>query len=55
LIQELSFPVYRRVVTMIVEMVRIDPGDLLAAQDRDAQLPQTTPAGAQSENRERPR
>ena len=50
LIEELSFPVYRRVATMIfvpadsqnassVEMVRIDPRDLQEAQDRDAALP----------------
>lgn len=48
LIQELSFPVYRRVATMIfvpaesqhassIEMVSIDPGDLQKAQDRDAE------------------
>jgi hypothetical protein len=45
LIEGLSFPVYRRVSTMIlvpaaqpssVEMVTIDPADLEAAQDRDA-------------------
>ena len=45
LIEELSFPVYRRISTMIfvpgkshassVEMVTIDPRDLQAAQDRD--------------------
>jgi hypothetical protein len=46
LIAELSFPVYRRVSTMIflpaqshqassVEMIVIDPQDLRAAQDRD--------------------
>ena len=45
LIEELSFPVYRRVATMIfvpadahassVEMVSIDPRDLQEAQDRD--------------------
>ncbi len=44
LIEELSFPVYRRVSTMIflpgqnassVEMVAIDPRDLQAAQSRD--------------------
>jgi hypothetical protein len=45
LIEELSFPVYRRVSTMIfvpgksgissTEMVTIDPRDLQAAQDRD--------------------
>jgi len=48
LIEELSFPVYRRVATMIfvpadsqnsssVEMLAIDPRDLQDAQDRDAQ------------------
>jgi hypothetical protein len=45
LIEGLSFPVYRRVATMIlvpaaqaasVEMVTIDPADLKTAQDRDA-------------------
>jgi hypothetical protein len=50
LIQELSFPVYRRVATMIfvpaasghaLEMVAIDPRDLQETQDRDAQLPRT--------------
>ena len=45
LVEELSFPVYRRVATMIfvpadshsssVEMVSIDPRDLQEAQDRD--------------------
>jgi hypothetical protein len=46
-IEELSFPVYRRVATMIfvpansrnpssTEMVAIDPSDLAEAQDRDA-------------------
>ena len=44
LIEELSFPVYRRVSTMIfvpgesassVEMVAIDPQELQAAQERD--------------------
>lgn len=50
LIEGLSFPVYRRVLTMIfvpgqscptssVEMVTIDPLDLQAAQDRDAAMP----------------
>ena len=50
LVEQLSFPVYRRVATMIfvpadsqnpssVEMVRIDPRDLQEAQDRDAALP----------------
>lgn len=46
LIEELSFPVYRRISTMIfvpaqsrsssIEMVTIDPLDLQAAQQRDA-------------------
>jgi hypothetical protein len=53
LIEELSFPVYRRVSTMIlvpgqhvssVEMVAIDPRDLQAAQDRDAAAPSRLPA-----------
>ena len=46
LIEEISFPVYRRVATMIfvqaptqgtssIEMVAIDPQDLQAALDRD--------------------
>ena len=50
LIEELSFPVYRRVATMIfvpadsqnsssVEMLAIDPRDLKDAQDRDAKAP----------------
>ena len=50
LIEELSFPVCRRVATMIfvpadsqnsssVEMVAIDPRDLQDAQDRDAKVP----------------
>jgi hypothetical protein len=50
LIEQLSFPVYRRVATMIfvpadsqnassVEMVSIDPRDLQDAQDQDAALP----------------
>jgi hypothetical protein len=49
LIEGLSFPVYRRVSTMIfvpaqshhassVEMVTIDPRDLQAAQDRDGAM-----------------
>jgi hypothetical protein len=48
LIEGISFPVYRRVATMIfvpapsparssIEMVTIDPRDLQAALDRDAQ------------------
>ncbi len=53
LIEELSFPVYRRVSTMIlvpgqhassVEMVAIDPRDLQAAQDRDGAVPSGLPA-----------
>jgi hypothetical protein len=49
LIEGLSFPVYRRVATMIfvpspsqasaIEMVTIDPRDLRAAQDQDAGTP----------------
>jgi hypothetical protein len=50
LIEGLSFPVYRRISTMIfvpaqshprssIEMVTIDPIDLQAAQDRDAVAP----------------
>jgi len=44
LIEELSFPVYRRVSTLIflpphgsssIEMVNVDPVDLAAAQERD--------------------
>ncbi len=57
LIEDLSFPVYRRVATMIfvpadfqnpsmVEMVTIDPRDLQEAQDRDAA---TKPASVQTE------
>ena len=55
LIEELSFPVYRRISTMIflpgqgrqassLEMVTIDPRDLEAAQDRD-QYNESTTAG----------
>jgi len=33
-----------------VEMVAIDPRDLQDAQDRDAELRRTAPAGAQSES-----
>ena len=53
LIEELSFPVYRRVATMIfvpgsprsssVEMVTIEPRDLQAAQERDAAKPSHMP------------
>ncbi len=56
-IEELSFPVYRRVATMIlvpadsqnssaIEMVSIDPRDLREAQDRDAA---TKPPSTQAE------
>jgi hypothetical protein len=52
----LSFPVYRRVATMIfvpgespgtssVEMVAIDPRDLQEARDRDSKGPPTSIAG----------
>ena len=53
LIEGLSFPVYRRVSTMIlvpaqshqaVEMVTIDPLDLQVAQDRDAAAHQSVAA-----------
>lgn len=46
LIEELSFPVYRRVTTMIllaadarqssIEMVTVEPADLAAAHERDS-------------------
>ncbi len=49
LIEELSFPVYRRVATMIfvparsqssaIEMIAVDPLDLQAAQERDGAVP----------------
>jgi hypothetical protein len=59
LIEQLSFPVYRRVATMIfvpaeshrassVEMVSIDPHDLQEAQDRDAATQPNSPARAHS-------
>ena len=62
LIEELSFPVYRRVATMIfvpadsqnsssVEMVAIDPRDLQGAQDRDAKAPLTLSATAPAPTR----
>jgi hypothetical protein len=61
LIQELSFPVYRRVATMIfvpaesrqassVEMVTIDPRDLQEAQDRDAATQPTPAAKARTQS-----
>jgi hypothetical protein len=56
LIEELSFPVYRRISTMIfvpgqtyhasVEMVAIDPRDLQAALDRDSAMHQQPAAEA---------
>ena len=61
LIEELSFPVYGRVATMIfvpasqnsssVEMVAIDPRDLQGAQDRDAKAPLTLSATAPAPTR----
>ena len=55
LIQELSFPVWRRISTMIfvpgqsyvssMEMVTIDPRDLEAAQNRDSAIDQSTGCG----------
>ena len=55
LIEGLSFPVYRRVATMIfvpgrtqpvsVEMVSIDPADLKAAHQRDTAEPATNASG----------
>jgi hypothetical protein len=60
LIEQLSFPVYRRVSTMIfvparsnsasIEMVAIDPRDLRAAQDRDSAVNPHTEAKT-SQNR----
>ena len=52
LIEELSFPVYRRVSTLIflpaqmhrqssIEMVNVDPADLAAAHERDQAMPAT--------------
>ena len=57
LIEELSFPVYRRIATMIfvpaqshhvssVEMVTIDPRDLEAAQTRDREMNESSAADA---------
>src|SRR5712671_910134 len=60
LIEELSFPAYRRVATMIfvparsqssaVEMIAVDPLDLQAAQERDGAV---APPAADS-NKRRP-
>jgi hypothetical protein len=56
LIEELSFPVYRRVSTLIflpphgsslIEMVNVDPADLAAAQERD-QMPPPAKMGLRS-------
>src|ERR1700693_814201 len=60
LIEELSFPVYRRVGTLIfvpaalhhassIEMVAIDPRDLQDALDRDAETSRAPNAKAQSQ------
>jgi hypothetical protein len=59
LMEELSFPVYRRISTMIflpaqtynasVEMVAIDPIDLQAALDRDSTTPSTAGLKTQTE------
>ena len=56
LIEELSFPVYRRVATMIlaptqssqgsIEMLTIDPSDLTAAMERDASVVKGPPVSA---------
>jgi hypothetical protein len=61
LIQELSFPVYRRIATMIfvpaesqqassVEMVAIDPRDLQEALDRDAATQPNSAARAHAQS-----
>lgn len=63
-IEELSFPVYRRVATMIfvpaetgrgssVEMVSIDPDDLREARKRDAEGPPTVSVEQIGTNREK--
>jgi hypothetical protein len=57
LIEELSFPVYRRVATLIflpadayeassIEMVNVDPADLAAAQERDQAASQAATVAA---------
>jgi hypothetical protein len=57
LIEQLSFPVYRRASTMIflpgpghhtssIEMMNVDPRDLEAAQDRDRAIDRPAPANA---------
>jgi len=55
LIEGLSFPAYRRISTAIfvpapsgsaVEMAAIDPGDLQAAQEQDAAMPNAEPSTA---------
>ena len=66
LIEKLSFPVYRRMATMIfvpadshrassVEMVTIDPLDLKEAQDRDVEIPEASSATVQSQSGDDPR
>ena len=59
LIEGLSFPVYRRVATMIfvpgqsrqasVEMLSLDPHDLAAAMDRDSGLGKAGAAAAKAQ------
>jgi hypothetical protein len=57
LIEELAFPVYRRVATLIflpadayepssIEMVNVDPVDLAAAQERDQAASQAATVAA---------
>jgi len=59
LIEGISFPVYRRVSTMMfvpsqsrhassVEMVTVDPADLQTAQDRDAAAQRVSAAKSES-------
>lgn len=57
LVEGLSFPVYRRIATMIfvprgaaMEMVTIDPADLKAAQERDAERDEERDAAPASES-----
>ena len=58
LIEQVSFPVYRRIATMIfvpgassVAMVTIDPLDLTNAQERDAEAAQAAPVAAPTTQR----
>ena len=63
LIEELSFPVYRRMATMIfvpadshrASSVTMDPLDLKEAQDRDAEIPEASSATVQSQSGDDPR